>query len=59
MTRDTDSIPYRKTQAYARAAVAAAIQKAAMRHHTRQLWPSQSGQSTSGAMRRAWFGYAG
>jgi hypothetical protein len=56
--RDTDSIPYRKTQAYARAAAAAALQKAAMHHRVGQLWPSQAGQSTSGAVRRRWFGYA-
>jgi hypothetical protein len=58
MTRDTE-LPYRKTRAYARAVAAAAIQKAAIRHRVGQLWPSQSGQSTSGAMRRPWFGYAG
>lgn len=59
MTRDTSTIPYRKTSAYARAVVAAALQKAAMHHKARELWPSQSGQSTSGAMRRPWFGFAG
>jgi hypothetical protein len=59
MIRDTSAIPYRKTAAYTRAVVAAALQKAAMHHRARELWPSQSGQSTSGAMRRPWFGYVG
>jgi hypothetical protein len=59
MTRDTDTIPYRRTQAYARAVVAAALQRAAVRHHRAELWPSQRGQSTSGVMRRPWYGHAG
>lgn len=58
MIRDTDNIPYRKTAAYKRALVAAALQKAAMRHQKRELWPSQSGQSTSGMLRRPRFGFA-
>ena len=57
--RDIDSIPYRRTSKFKRAQAAAAEQKAAMRHRVGQLWPSQAGQSTSGAMRRAWFGFVG
>ena len=53
MIRDTDTIPYRKTRAYARAVVAAALQKASIHHRVCQLWPSESGQSTSGMLRTA------
>jgi hypothetical protein len=58
MPRDTANMPYRKTRAYARAAAAAALQRAAIRHRVGQLWPSENGQSTSGAVRRPRFGYA-
>lgn len=58
MIRDFANTPYRRTAAYARAVAAAAIQKARMHHRVGTLWPSQSGQSTSGAVRRPWFGYA-
>ncbi len=58
MIRDTDNIPYRDTEAYKRARKAAAAQKAAIHHRVQQLWPSQSGQSTSGMLRRPRFGYA-
>lgn len=58
MYLDLQNVPYRKTPAFARAVAAAALQKAAMRHRVGTLWPSQAGQSTSGAVRRPWFGCA-
>jgi hypothetical protein len=59
MYRDLENVPYRETPAYARAVAQAAIQRAAMRHQVRTLWPSQSGQSTSGMVRTPRFGHAG
>lgn len=59
MYRDLENVPYRKTREHARAVAAAAIQRAAMRYRVAQLWPSENGQSTSGALRRPRFGYAG
>lgn len=58
MTRDTANIPYRKTAAFKRAQAAASAQKAALRHRAGELWPSENGQSTSGALRRPQYGYA-
>ena len=58
MYRDLENVPYRDTKDYKRARKVAAAQKATIRHRVRQLWPSQSGQSTSGMLRRPWFGYA-
>ncbi len=57
MTRDPDSIPYRKTADYARAVTMAAIQRARMRHHVHELWAQNVGQSTSGMMRRPRFAH--
>lgn len=58
MIRDTDNIPYRKTAEYKRAKAAADAQKAAVRHRVGQLWPSESGQSTSGMVRRPRYGFS-
>ena len=49
--RDTDTISYRQTPAYARAVTAAAIQKARIRHHVHELWVQNVGQATSGLLR--------
>lgn len=57
MIRDFASIPYRKTPAFKRAKAVAEAQKAALHHRAGELWPSESGQSTSGALRRPRFGY--
>lgn len=51
--RDIQAIPYRKTSAYRRNLEAAKAQQAKMRHRVQQLWPSGSGQSTSGILRTA------
>jgi hypothetical protein len=57
--RDTDAIPYRRTQAYAEAVAKAAIQRARLRHHAHELWAQGVGQATSAVMRRAWYGRTG
>ena len=51
MLRDTDTIPYRQTAAYARAVALAALQRASIRHHVHELWAQNIGQHTSGWMR--------
>lgn len=56
MIRDTDTIPYRRTQAYARAVVAAALQRAAVRHHVHELTTHGGRLTTSAVLRREWFG---
>jgi len=51
VVRDIQAVPYRWTSAYRRARDEAAKQKAAMKHRVSSLWPSESGQSTSGMLR--------
>lgn len=58
MLRDTDTIPYRKSAAYARTLVAAAIQRAAVHHRTGELTEPGGRLTTSAVMRRKWFGGA-
>ena len=55
MIRDTDTIPYRKSAAYARAVVAAALQRAAVRHHVHELRDQGNKPATSAVLRRPWF----
>ena len=58
MLRDTDTIPYRKSAAYARAVVTAALQRAAVHHRTGELTEPGARLTTSAVMRREWFGGA-
>lgn len=53
MVRDPAMVPYRASREYARACVAAALQRARIRHRVRELWTDGVGQSTSAVVRRA------
>ena len=55
MPQDTVNLPYRRTQAYARAVVAAALQRAAVRHHVHELRDQGNKPATSAVLRRPWF----
>ena len=56
MQRHEHRLPYRRTQAYARAVVAAALQRAAVHHRTGELTTHGGRLTTSAALRRQWFG---
>jgi hypothetical protein len=56
MPQNTTNLPYRRTPAYARAVVSAALQRAAVHHRTGELAEAGGRLTTSAVVRREWFG---